>query len=353
MRAALLLIGSAAASSDSSRTRLSFWVEGPVNAGCKGWGMPFPGFSPEAKAEPSCWNNTLGHIAQHAAVIDELQLVVGFLVTNVSSGLIDLDRDGSKWAPGFRERPLDWFPHWVPELLAVLRPGTRIMAALDFGGGAFGDPTAVASDVYAHADALAAQMVQLATTHDWIDGYTVDYEAYVSNVPQEASNLAALFQTVSSALHAHGKALHFCTNQNGAGFEHWPYYQRYLDAGVDRLLEMGTYCNHTRSGGPSDRDSVTRTLLKFPLDRTAFGLGDYRPLDTAAEARAWLDELLDLSRGMPGQLAVHVYDLFGARPTAPGYNCTDRAEFDHHCARPAEPWWPILERFHSHAGRPV
>ena len=34
----------------------------------------------------------------------------------------------------------------------------------------------------------------------------------------------------------------------------------YLDAGVDRLYEMGTYLNHSHTGGPSDRENVTRQL---------------------------------------------------------------------------------------------
>ena len=43
----------------TARPRLAFWVEGPINGACPGWGMPYPGFSLAAKAEPSCWNNTL------------------------------------------------------------------------------------------------------------------------------------------------------------------------------------------------------------------------------------------------------------------------------------------------------
>ena len=349
-----LLIGGATAG--NGRTRLSFWAEGPVNGGCHGWGMPYPGYSDAAKAIPSCWNNTLAQVARHAAIIDELLLDAGFLVTNASNGLIDLDRDGSRWAPHFRERPLEWLPHWIPELLAVLNPGTKIMVDLDFGGGVFGSATAVAREVYANADALAAQLVHLATAHHWIDGYTVDYEAYCADVPREAASLGRLFRILSSALHANGKTLNFCTNKNGAGFEHWPYYQSYLDAGVDRLLEMGTYCNHTSHGGPSDRDNVTRRLLAYPLDRTAFGLGDYRPLDTLAETGAWLRQLVDLSKGMAGQLNVHVYDLFGAHPTnhgqEPPHDCAshNRTEFDNYCVRPPDSWWPTLERFHEEGG---
>ena len=294
-------------------------------------------------------------MARHAAIIDELLLDAGFLVTNASNGLIDLDRDGSRWAPHFRERPLEWLPHWIPELLAVLNPGTKIMVDLDFGGGVFGSATAVAREVYANADALAAQLVHLATAHHWIDGYTVDYEAYCADVPREAASLGRLFRILSSALHANGKTLNFCTNKNGAGFEHWPYYQSYLDAGVDRLLEMGTYCNHTSHGGPSDRDNVTRRLLAYPLDRTAFGLGDYRPLDTLAETGAWLRQLVDLSKGMAGQLNVHVYDLFGAHPTnhgQPPHDCASRTrtEVDNYCVRPPDSWWPTLERFHEEGG---
>ena len=74
------------------------------------------------------------------------------------------------------------------------------------------------------------------------------------------NNLAKLFKTLSSALHAANKTVNFCTNKNGAGFEHWQFYQSYLDAGVDRLYEMGTYLNHSHTGGPSDRENVTRQL---------------------------------------------------------------------------------------------
>jgi hypothetical protein len=96
-------------------------------------------------------------ITAHAALIDELDLSVGFEMDNVSNGLINLDLDGSAWAKGFREKPLDWLPHWVPELRAVLRPGTTIVATLNFRGNA----TAVANMAYENAPALAEQLVTL------------------------------------------------------------------------------------------------------------------------------------------------------------------------------------------------
>ena len=90
----------------------------------------------------------------------------------------------------------------------------------------------------------------------------------------------------------------------------------------------------------------------------AFGLGDYRPSDTLAINKAWLSDILARSKGRPGQLTVHVYDLFGADPQLPvelqpttataGTACGDnRTEFNHYCARPPESWWPALERFHA------
>jgi hypothetical protein len=109
--------------------------------------------------------------------------------------------------------------------------------------------------------------------------------------------------------------------------------------------------NHSRSGGPSDRENVTSQLLKYPLDNTAFGLGVYSARDTSAEASAWLSELLERSSGMPGQLTVHVYDLFGAKPPRPGTpagSCgANHSDFDHYCARPPVSWWPALKRFHK------
>eukprot|EP01048_Picozoa_sp_COSAG05_P010524 COSAG05_NODE_932_length_6542_cov_8.110818_1_plen_395_part_00 len=369
-----LLLGWAAATastvSPAQRPRLAFWVEGPVNGGCPGWGLPFPGYSAVAKSEPSCWNNTLTMVAQHANLIDELELSVGLSLTNVSKGLIDLDRDGSEWGSGFREKPQEWWPHFVPQLRRVLKPGTKIVVPFFFGGGAsYGNSTEVAQQAYGNADALANQLVQLATTNDWIDGYNLDYEAdcglgcdprssgYSPQkclrsraicVPREAASLSKLFRKLSNALHAANKTLGFCTNKNGAGFEHWQFYQSYLDAGIDRLYEMGTYLNHSHNGGPSDRENVTRELLEYPLGSTAFGLGDYGH-DTASEAEAWLSELLERSQAMPGQLTVHVYNLFGARPQQPdapdscGLNHT---EFDHYCPRPPQSWWMVLNRFH-------
>eukprot|EP01046_Picozoa_sp_COSAG06_P044772 COSAG06_NODE_6089_length_3116_cov_3.167716_3_plen_319_part_00 len=297
----LLLAGGceSSSSSSSSSPRLVFWADGPVNGGCAGWGMPYPGYSAAAKALPSCWNNTLALIAEHAAIIDEIGLSTGFNVDNASKGLINLDVDGKGWAPGFRVRPLDYVPHYIPELLAAVKPGTKILVPFDFNGNA----TAVASEVYANADGLAKQLVQLATTYDWIDGYILDYEAdcgdcppgphqgvqniteclrtRVTCIPREARSLSQLFKTLSTALHAKGKTLGFATNKNGAGFEHWPWYQSYLDAGIDRLYEMGTYSNHSGKDGvqPGDRENVTRQLLNYPLKNTAFGLGDYKSCD--------------------------------------------------------------------------
>lgn len=323
--------------------------------------MPYPGFSAAAKQQPSCWNNTLTLVAERADLIDEVELSIGLALTNVSGGLLDMDRDGSEWAPGYRIKPMDWIPHWVPDLLAVLKPHTKVVVPFFFGFGPDKNATQVAQQAYENADALASQMVTLATEHDWIDGYLLDYETYcgicppqnatacqqsrAECVPKEAERLTAFFKTLSSALHAKGKTLGMCTNKNGAGFEHWPYYSQYLAAGVDRLYEMGTYLNHTHNGSPSDRENVTQQLFTYPLQNTAFGLGDYGLYDTAKEAASWLRELSTRSAKMAGQLQVHVFDLFGARPPA---LCTNRSsEWDHGCVRPPSDWWPVLQRFHD------
>jgi hypothetical protein len=234
MVALLVLLGGIELATSSS-PRLTFWADGPVNGGCAGWGMPYPGFSAKAKAEPSCWGNTLSLIAEHAALIDELDLSLGLNIDNTSKGLFNLDRDGKDWGKGFRIRPLDYLPHFIPDLLAVLKPGTKIVVPFNLDGNA----TAVASEVYANADALAKQMVQIATAHDWINGFALDYEAdcgdcppgphqgvqniteclrtRVTCVPRTAKSLALLFKTLSTALHAKGKTLAFATNKNGAG----------------------------------------------------------------------------------------------------------------------------------------
>lgn len=350
----------------SNGLRFSFWVEGPVSGGCSGWGMPYPGFSPAAKHQRSCWNNTFGLVAKHAALIDELDLSVGFSITNTSNGMFDLDMDGHAWAPGYRLRPLDWLPHWLPDIRAVLKPHTTIMVPFGFGSH---NATQVAQQAYANSQGLADQMVKLVSQFEWIDGFVLDYEADCGDcgacpscpggvenvtrcletrkmcVPQEAQKLTSYFKTLSAALHSKGKTLGFCTNKNGAGFEHWPYYEQYIAAGVDRLYEMGTYLNHSHSGQASDRENVTQQLLQYPLKHTAFGLGDYGIYDTAEETDAWLSELQTLSADMTGQLQVHVYDLYGAYPS--NGTCVNRTVLDRYCARPPAGWWPVLQRFHN------
>jgi len=194
-------------------------------------------------------------------LIDELVLSAGFVITNESNGLIALDR----LKDGHRIKCLDLIPHWVPALRRVLNPHTAIIVQFGFGNNA----SHVARMAYKNADALAQQMVQLATTHDWIDGFILDYEedcgyhcqpgpdhgvqnlteclrSRLSCETQEADLLATFFKTLSTAFHAKGKTLSFSVSgPRGAGYEHWPYYSQYLDAGVDRLYEMGelrVYC---------------------------------------------------------------------------------------------------------------
>ena len=58
--------------------RLAWWVDGPVNGGCPGWGMPYPGYNVSFKSQESCWGNTLDLITNHASLIDEVDLSVGF-----------------------------------------------------------------------------------------------------------------------------------------------------------------------------------------------------------------------------------------------------------------------------------
>ena len=118
MASSALLPGGAAASASAPgpRLRYGFWVSGPVDGGCPGWGMPYPSFSAAAKLQPSCWNNTLALVTEHAALIDELDLSVGFRVTNVSNGLFDLNAGRRRLRLGAG------LPPEVPGLAAALDP---------------------------------------------------------------------------------------------------------------------------------------------------------------------------------------------------------------------------------------
>ena len=54
-------------------------------------------------------------------------------------------------------------------------------------------------------------------------------------------------------------------NEHGSGYLLMGNYQRYLDTGVDRLRQMGTYGLNNRSG-------ITQALLAgFPIERIGFG----------------------------------------------------------------------------------
>jgi hypothetical protein len=90
------------------------------------------------------------------------------------------------------------------------------------------------------------------------------------------------------------------------------------------------------------------------------------------ETAAWLGELQARSEGLPGRLAVHVYDLFGGYPSPPkpasgsgsgssggggsgsgggGGGCVNRTTAsDRYCARPPLSWWPALEHFRTTGG---
>ena len=73
------------------------------------------------------------------------------------------------------------------------------------------------------------------------------------------------------------------------------------------------------------------------------------------ETAAWLGELLERSKDMPGQLTVHVYDLFGgthgvtahSTPPVGGCRANTSIDSDRYCARPPPLWWPVLEHFHG------
>ena len=114
--------------------------------------------------------------------------------------------------------------------------------------------------------------------------------------------------------------------------------------------------NHTSTGGPSDRENLTDQLLDYPLEHTAFGLGDYGLYDTPQDTAAWLQELIARSAGREGQpLTVMIYDLFGANPGSDGAHkagtggnhCKlNRTVLDPYCARPPREWWPVLKQFH-------
>ena len=110
--------------------------------------------------------------------------------------------------------------------------------------------------------------------------------------------------------------------------------------------------NHSSTGGPSDRENLTEQLLNYPLERTAFGLGDYGIYDTPQDTAAWFQELITRSVGMAGQLTVLVYDLFGANPVTAhvqkaGTCKLNRTVLDPYCARPPQEWWPVLQQFHG------
>ena len=88
---------------------------------------------------------------------------------------------------------------------------------------------------------------------------------------------------------------------------------------------------------------MTRQLLNYPLERTAFGSAAI-DLDTLAETGAWLSQLLDLSKGMPGQLNVHVYDLSVRTRRISPHDAHQIAPSSTRL-RPPVPWWP--KRFHT------
>jgi hypothetical protein len=307
---------SAAATRVSAAACAAFWTDAPRHVGG------------ESAID---FNETLALIAAHQSTISEV--IVGQGVKVGANGSLGAAVPVGSWL--------------LPRLRAAA-PAARLVLAIGTESGVSG--AALAEQLFANASLVQA-LADVAS--QWgADGLVLDLEDSCAVGCEECScdaawadSIADVLQRLAAPLHAVGKTIAFTTNQKGAGYLHLKYFPQYLAAGVDRLLEMGSY-----GGTPRDFNVTRAVLAAVPpaqLARVSFGacpLADCQPKDASGQRRgyynatrltAWIDELLQPAAAAHG-VGLHVYDLAGfARPS----------HLPNFASSPPDEWWPVLRRF--------
>ena len=318
-------------SPDSGAVKLGFWTSVPIcSGGACGTGT-------------SCLSGTLALVREHRELIDRLIVGSGLAVT-VGGGVVCTDCG--------KEYPLEAnIQSWLPALRAALQTNeTDVILSLNVGwdSAAHGWNESVSGlrGALINADAIAASLSELALRYGFA-GFDVDVEAECCKPVRGANHcacddafanaLATLYGTLARSLHAHGKTLSIDVNEHGSGYLLMREYAGYLDAGVDRLRQMGTY-------GLTNRTGITQALLSsYPIDRIAFGtctLARYG--QNTSTLKSWLLELSTAHRNInaSAQLEVDVFMLQGGLQRVDRTGATPGS-----ASSPPDEWWPLLRQF--------
>ena len=148
-----------------------------------------------------------------------------------------------------------------------------------------------------------------------------------------------MLRPLAAALHGAGKTLSLCGNELGVGFLRRPFLRGYLDAGVDRLVQMGTYgINHwqNRSEGIRKRDELSAGLVR-EFGASAIGLGVVTTLHYKQDVeslRGWLSQPYMRNASLEIDGVIDVYYLQGSSAMDPVQGGGDS---------PPPDWWAALK----------
>ena len=180
---------------------------------------------------PEVFAATLRLLQQHADAADVLMPFVG--LTAQPDGTI---------APAHAVAA-EAVRSWLDPIRAHASPSARVVPMLALG-----------SNATAHAaytsPSYVGEAVALLRRHGW-HGYSIDYEPPECRTqdptepppcPQEPARLASFIRRLSAALHAADATLSLCVDDRpyAHDFLKARHYRRYMAAGLDKLLQMGS-----------------------------------------------------------------------------------------------------------------
>jgi hypothetical protein len=304
---------------DSTIPRVS-----PRHALSFGWWMGTPIGNP-VHFGGHYFDATLDLIGRHVGLINTLMPFPGF--TAQSDGRLAPSNVLTSEAVG----------SWLTPM-RVKAPRSRITPMLALGS------NSTAHAAFANASAYTDEAVGLLKRFGFA-GYSIDYEPHecltldptaASPCPEEPKLLARFIHHLAQGLHRVNATLSLCADDRpyAHDFLKSNHYSAYMDAGLDRVLQMGSY--HAALTPPPTAEQVIDASL-LVLEPNQLGVG----ITTLAKYGYTEQRLVQVLQHAhaKGVREVDIFMLAGSRSDDQWHNGTG----------PPSSWWPILELLESRA----
>jgi hypothetical protein len=229
---------------------------------------------------------------------------------------------------------------WLLPLRARMNADTQMIPMLAFGS------NATAHAVYNDSDLYVSEAISLLTRFGF-SGYAIDYEPREcltkdplgpAPCPDEPHRLAKFIEKLASALHRKNATLSLCVDDRpyAHDFLKAPFYKMYVTAGVDKLLQMGSY-HADLTPAPTAEQVIDASLAQVSGNQLGAGIAT---LQKYGYTTARLTQVLQYAQKR-GVEEVDVFLLSGGRNHG-------GVQWNNGTGPPAS-WWPLMRpHLHGH-----